>query len=363
MREGDPSVSVAVVERGALPEGASTRNAGFACFGSLTELLDDLETQSESDVFALVERRFRGLARLRERCGDVHLQYEPFGGYEIFKDVDPSAFEKCVDSLAYFNKMTRGITGLAETYRLSTTDFGFQNVLPTMIFNAAEGQIHTGKMMTRLLDLACAQDIRFFNGLKINQLVDNFPQSEKFATSFSEGIRENTEGSSVELITDEGWSFRARKVIVATNGFARQLMPTLEVTAARNQVWMTEPIPNLKIKGCFHYDKGYYYFRNVGNRLLVGGGRHLAFAEEKTDAFGATETIQDALNQLVTSVILPNKMFEISDSWSGILGIGQQKKPIIQHVSPNVVVAVRMGGMGVAIGSLVGEEAAALVSN
>ena len=47
--------------------------------------------------------------------------------------------------------------------------------------------------------------------------------------------------------------------------------------------------------------------------------------------------------------------------WSGILGIGDQKKPIIERVSPNVVVAVRMGGMGVAIGSLVGEEAAALV--
>ena len=36
-----PELPVLVLERGALPTGASTRNAGFACFGSLSELLDD----------------------------------------------------------------------------------------------------------------------------------------------------------------------------------------------------------------------------------------------------------------------------------------------------------------------------------
>ena len=29
---------------------------------------------------------------------------------------------------------------------------------------------------------------------------------------------------------------------------------------------------NLKIKGSFHYEKGYYYFRNIDNRILLGGG-------------------------------------------------------------------------------------------
>jgi gamma-glutamylputrescine oxidase len=71
--------------------------------------------------------------------------------------------------------------------------------------------------------------------------------------------------------------------------------------------------------------------------------------------------IQNALNQLLTEVILPKTTIEIDTTWSGILGIGAVKKPIIEEVMPNVVVAVRMGGMGVAIGSLVGEEAADMV--
>ena len=337
-----PKLSIVVIERGVLPEGASTRNAGFACFGSLTELLDDLEIMPESDVFALVERRFLGLQRLRARVGDQNLRYEALGGYEMFKNTEGSIFQNCADKITYFNQALSTITKQKETYKIARTDFGFQNVLPQLIHNTAEGQIDTGKMMTTLLALARERGVRFFNGLTINQLDDD-------------------DNQNVELITSEGWAFTARKVIVATNGFARRLLPNLEVQAARNQVLVTKPIPSLKIKGCFHYDKGYFYFRNIGNRLLLGGGRNLDYHNEMTDAFGATDVIQNALNQLLTSIVLPSVPIEIDATWSGILGIGTIKKPIIERLSPNVVVAVRMGGMGVAIGSLVGEEAADLL--
>jgi gamma-glutamylputrescine oxidase len=348
VKEIDPLLNVVVCERGALPEGASTRNAGFACFGSVTELLDDLETMSESDVFALVEQRFRGLQRLRERVGDARMDYEALGGYELFKAVDNRrqatvedrfSFERCADSLTYFNKNLKNITGLPQTYRVVPSIYGFAQTHSQLIWNAAEGQINTGKMMVTLLELAKNRGIRFLNGLKI------------------EKISSTTEGGT-ELATSEDWSFFSQKVVVANNGFARRLLPDLEVIAARNQVLVTEPIPNLPIKGCFHYDKGYFYFRNIGNRLLLGGGRNLDFEGEKTDNFGQTDVIQQALHQLLKEVILPHKTVKIDHTWSGILGIGSVKKPIIEKVMPHVVVAVRMGGMGVAIGSLVGEAAA-----
>ena len=345
IKENDPSVKVAIFERGALPEGASTRNAGFACFGSITELMDDLENNSENDVFSLVEKRFKGLQKLRQRVGDDNLEYLEHGGYEMFKNTPSERliFEKCADQLSYFNKNLKSITGQNETYIISEENFNFNATLPTLIHNVAEGQINVGGMMTRLLEIARSHNVLIFNGLKI------------------EKIRDNTEG--VVLTTSEGWEISTAKLIVATNGFARQLMPELAVTPARNQVLITEPIPNLTIKGCFHYDKGYYYFRNVGNRILLGGGRNLDFENEMTDDFSTTELIQNNLIQLLTDTILPNKTFKIDTWWSGILGIGTVKKPIIQHVSPNVVVAVRMGGMGVAIGSLVGEEAGFLMMN
>ncbi len=60
-------------------------------------------------------------------------------------------------------------------------------------------------------------------------------------------------------------------------------------------------------------------------------------------------------------MILPSTKYTVDMRWSGIMGLGPQKKSIIKAVSKNVFCAVRMGGMGVAIGSLVGEEVAGLV--
>lgn len=341
LRERDVSLRIAVLERGTLPEGASTRNAGFACFGSITELLDDLETNSEDEVFALVEKRFRGLQRLRQRVGDANMHYEPFGGFEIFQNTEGAVFEKCADAISYFNQNVASIVGKNDNYQITTQDFGFQNVSEKKIWNTSEGQIDTGRTMQTLLRLARENNIMIFNGLNIKNITDD------------------TEG--VILESEDGWDFKVKKLVVATNGFARRLMPHLAVLPARNQVLITKPIPNLALKGGFHYDKGYYYFRNVGNRVLFGGGRNLAINNEMTDIFGHTDLIQNTLIRLLNDVILPSQPFEIDMWWSGIMGIGSVKKPIIERISPNVVVAVRMGGMGVAIGSLVGEEATALV--
>ena len=45
----------------------------------------------------------------------------------------------------------------------------------------------------------------------------------------------------------------------------------------------------------------------------------------------------------------------------GIVGVGNQKKEIVKQVSENVFCGVRLGGMGIAIGSLVGKDLARLL--
>lgn len=339
----NPNLQVAILERGTLPIGASTRNAGFACFGSMTELLDDLSRMTEDDVLALVEQRWRGLHLLRSMVGDQNMDFEMLGGYELFTDDEESAFQECVERMPDFNQKMAAITGVNDTYqpvdeRLPA--FGFHGVRH-LILNRSEGQVHTGKMMKKLLELAHGKGVRIFNGIGIRSIADT----------------EN----GVQLETDFGWQLHAPKVLVAVNGFAKRLLPNLDVIPARNQVLITKKIPNLAVKGCFHYDRGYYYFRNIDGRILLGGGRFLAFEEETTDQFGSNEMIRSALAQLLHTVICPEQKPAIDSWWSGILGLGPIKKPIIEHVSSNVVVSVRLSGMGVAIGSLVGKSGADLV--
>lgn len=341
----DPRLRVAILERGTLPIGASTRNAGFACFGSMTELLDDLAQADEDQVLAVVEKRWRGLQRLRELVGDENMGFTMLGGYEMFTDEEEQIFRQCRERIPEFNEKIGKITGWPEGYKVvdeRVERFGFQGIRH-LILNQPEGQVHTGKMMSALLQRALDAGVEIFNGFAIKQLEDS-----------SQGV---------DILTEFGWTLRVPKVLVAVNGFARQLLPMAEVQPARNQVLITQPIPNLRVEGCFHYDRGYFYFRNIDGRILLGGGRNLDLEREKTAEFGPNERIRKALTDLLEQVICPGQPIPIDSWWTGILGLGPVKKPIVQKISPNVTVAVRLSGMGVAIGTLVGQEGAELTMN
>ena len=345
LKLNEPSLHVVVLEKGVLPNGASTRNAGFACFGSISELLADLKSQSEKDVFDLVEKRWKGLARLRQIIGDQALDYEPFGGYEIFTTNDKLLSDECFEKLDFFNSELNRITGKKNIYGDASTkikEFEFSNI-DRMLINSGEGQIDTGKMMKALLEKCRNVGIEILNGVDVTKI--------------------ENENLHCRIDFNKGFSILSKKVLIAVNGFAQKFLPAFDIQPARAQVLITSPIKDLKFKGSFHYDCGYYYFRNVGNRVLFGGGRNLDFAKEKTSEFGLTEIVQSSLDKLLKDVILPGTDYQIENRWSGIMGLGDTKSPIVKKVSGNIYCAVRMGGMGVALGSLTGEEAAALVLN
>lgn len=338
-REKHPKAAILIVERSPIAAGGSTRNAGFACFGSLSELLADLENHDESAVIQLVQKRWKGLKRLRSLVGDKNMEFQAVGNYEIFRDGDQEVYEACQQALPRINNLLEEALGEKDIFQHKdklAAEFGLGKT-NHLIWNRAEGMIHTGKMMQSLLETARQKNIKIINGIGVEELV--------------------TQSDKIILKLSNNWSFKAARAIVATNGFAQQLIPETSVMPARNLVLITNPIKKLKVKGCFHLDGGYFYFRNIEDRILLGGGRNLDFQVETTSDFGENPIIKAALLRLLETVILPNQQFSIDHWWSGILGVGQQKEPIIQAVTDRLVVAVRMGGMGVAIGSLVGEEA------
>ena len=59
-----PTKKVVILERGVLPTGASTKNAGFACFGSITELIADYQLYGIDTVLQLLQQRWEGLQQL-----------------------------------------------------------------------------------------------------------------------------------------------------------------------------------------------------------------------------------------------------------------------------------------------------------
>jgi len=333
-----PKAKILVLEKGRLPQGASTKNAGFACFGSLSEIIDDLQTHSEQEVLELIKKRVAGLEILKETLGKESIQYQELGGYELFPETETQVFEDCLSKMQGINSMLKPIFNGA-VFSLKDNVFHFKNIKENYIFNPFEGQLDTGSMMEALLDKAQSKGIKILNNIDVE--------------SFSEDT------SSVKVKTN-AFTFSTPKLCIATNGFASQLISE-EVKPARAQVLITKPIKDLHIKGTFHLDKGYYYFRNIEDRVLFGGGRNLDFKTEETTAFAQTSIIQNKLEALLKTTILPNTPFEIDYRWSGIMGVGNQKKAIVKQLSNNVFCGVRLGGMGVAIGGLVGKELADLV--
>jgi hypothetical protein len=93
----------------------------------------------------------------------------------------------------------------------------------------------------------------------------------------------------------------------------------------------------------------------------LGGARNADFKGEETYTMEVTTMIQNKLEELLATVILPDQPYEIAHRWSGIMGVGETKTTIVKQISENVFCSVRMGGMGVAIGSLIGSEVAELV--
>ena len=339
-----PLAKIIILERGYLPAGASSKNAGFACFGSPTELIDDLTKMSKEEVFELVLRRKKGLEQLISICGENQIDYQVNGSYEVFTPSELNSFNECLAQLNDLNHLLKPIfkTNVYELADDRITDFGFKQV-NHLIKNKFEGQIDTGKMITRLIALANEKGIQILNGVEVKDFSDC--------------------GKYCEVNLANGFVFKSEYLCIATNGFAKALLPELQISPARAQVLITKPIENLRVNGIFHLEKGYYYFRNIGNRLLLGGGRNLAFETETTTHLETTFLIQEKLKFILESTIIPDIVFEIEHNWAGIMGVGETKIPIVKQVSSRTFCGVKMGGMGIAIGASIGTELANLISD
>lgn len=341
-----PNDSVLVLERGLLPTGASSRNAGFACMGSLTELIDDAQHSAPDELVTLYARRKQGLELLRQRLGDDRIGYRERGSYELLGEHELSALEQ----LDYYNDLLKPITGQPAFKRADEriAGFGFAiDFTKALIENTCEGELHAGKMLRALTHYALQQGVELKTGAEVTH------------------YEEDTDTVRVHLrdpFRKEELVLQCDTMSICTNAFTRTLLPDADVMPGRGQVLITQPIASLPFKGIFHFDRGYYYFREIDGRVLLGGGRHLDIAGETTTDFSLTEAIQLDLESKLKDIIIPGVHYHIEQRWSGIMAFGISKRPVVQAYSQRIFGAFRMGGMGVALGSAVAKDLAIIIA-
>ena len=370
----NPKLNITILERGVIPSGASTRNAGFSCFGSVSELMYDVQLMGEAAMLETVKMRYDGLQRIQKVFKAKEIDYNQWGGYELFegkkhvkdkKEKAPKSnkgasnetselydISKLENDIAYLNKILAPALKTPKKngkylpiYTNASKDIkklGFQGI-EALAFNQMEGQLNSAKLVLALQKAVQEKGVQILFSTEVKK----FKPHKK----------------GVTITTNLDAPLETKQFIICTNGFAKQLMPSLDVVPARGQVFVTAPIKDLKFKGCFHFDEGYYYFRNLDNRLLLGGARNADFKNEKTYSLETSATIQNVLEKFMMERILPkgSKKPKIELRWSGTMGMGKIKKPIIEQLQPNVYCAVRMSGMGVAIAPIVAQRALKLM--
>ncbi len=338
LKKALPKAKITVIERGVQPYGASTKNAGFACYGTAGEILDDMKSMNNDEIIDTVKLRWNGLQILKKTLTSQDIDLKTYGGYEVFQSLED--FEICADQLVRVNNLLQSATGLSQTLKIKEKSIG--QLYHKSLYNPMEAQLNPVKLSGEMVRHCRKLGVDFLFGVEVEHIV---PEAKR-----------------VIIKCKNSPSLDTHHAILATNAFTSELYQGLDLVPSRNQVLISDPIKEFTLKGTYHMDRGYVYFRNVGNRLLIGGARNIDSKEETTSELGSNPKIIEHLNQLATKVIGVTS-FNMSHSWSGIIATGQSKQPIIKQVSDKITLAVRLGGMGVATGAAVAREVVNMITS
>jgi glycine/D-amino acid oxidase-like deaminating enzyme len=335
LKKRAPKLKITIAEKSSTPLGASTRNAGFACFGSPTELLSDAKAMGEDEMWQIAEMRYKGIEKIKTHFTSSLIDYNPCGGFECLLQKDAAV----LDELVWLNKGMQAITGTNECFSVQN------HLLETLglvgfdylVNNKLEGTLHSGKLVQALTQKVQELGVQILYGATITKW--------------------NELNHTIEVDVNTT-TIKTQQLIFCTNAFTNELLQEESIVPARGQILVTSPIENLLLNGSFHFEEGFYYWRNVGNRILLGGARNLAIEEETTIELATTNIIQNKLEQFLQIHIAQQYQYTIDHRWSGIMAFSTTKKPIFKQLDNQVYYAVACNGIGVALTPMFAEKIA-----
>ena len=333
----NPSLRIAVVDQQSYGQSmASTRNAGFACFGSPTEILSDIQNEGIEQALARVKLRYEGIQLWLEMFSASDFDYAPDGGLEVFHSTENSIYEETLGKLPLLNSELERHIGRKEVFSPS---HGINDSLCYGIGIAGEAGLHPGKLHACLLMSLQSKPIAFLNGIAIPPFKHWIKMKDVW-----------------HIPTTSGWII-SEFVLLANNAGLSQLSEN--TVPGRGQVILTEPFDHGLPSGTYHAREGYMYFRTLGDRILLGGGRDAFRQQEETLNTTGTMEVKHYLEDYLTTHICPGKQVSVAEHWAGVMAFTKnQRKDLLSKFLENKVLTVgRMGGMGVAIAPRAAQDA------
>jgi len=283
---------VMLIEKEELGHGASGRNAGFLTGGSInyfSRLLEKYGKEKALDIWSFTSQN---VALIKKELNlKENIKLTESGTISLFNADEVELIEK-----AY------GI--------LKENNFKVEKVNP--IFNYADAfKINTDasfdpkELLTCLGATLSKTEIKLFTPChEIHKVNDHY-----------------------EVETESG-TFKAKRIIFATNSLLYQFIPELKeiIKPIRAQ------IASFKVNAGQIGESNYLipseriYFRRYHNGVIMGGLRYLDAKTEETIEMELNQVIQNGIQNKIQSFFGEN---EVVNRWSGIMGFTHDEQPIV----------------------------------
>jgi gamma-glutamylputrescine oxidase len=312
-------IDAVLVERHHIAWGASGRNAGFLLAGVASSYAEAIHTYGREKAREVWELTNENHDRMIESARGQKVGYRRLGSAIL-----PAGDEE------------RAL--LVESEQLLVED-GFQARWDgTRLLNPRDGEVDPSAMVAALARQARPGTIR--EGVDVT------------------GI--SPRRSDVEVRAGDDLCL-AGAVILATNAYTPQLVPSVKIQPTRTQMLATAPQARSVVDVPTYSDHGYRYWRQLpSGECLIGGWRDTALEAEKTLEDGPTAEIQEHLERALGGLGVTG---EVTHRWAGIMGFTESGLPMagLLEGMPNVCICAGFTGHGMGFAFITAERVARLL--
>jgi gamma-glutamylputrescine oxidase len=314
-------VDAIVVERDHLAAGASGRNAGFLLAGVAENYARAVSRYGRVVAREVWEFTLRNHALVAAAAVTLDAHHHRRGSLTVALDTDEVAsLEEAATLLA-----EDGLPGIL------STESSCPGALCTLL-TTADGEIDPVRLVRGLAGahLACV-----FEGRTVV------------------AVEDGQNGATVHL--DGAAAVETTAVVLATNAWTAQLLPTVPITPVRAQMLATAPTSPV-IPRPVYAEWGHRYWRQRDDgSVLVGGFRHRALADEVGYDLTPTAALQSHLDAQLSDL---GVRAPVSHRWAGTMGFSADGLPLVGLAAATQRTFVCAGYTGHGMGFAVNAAAA-----
>lgn len=297
-------IDAVLVEQHHLAWGASGRNAGFLLAGVASSYTEAVKTYGRELARQTWEITNENHDRMIEAARGMDVGHRRLGSA-----VMPASDEE------------RAL--LVESEQLLRDD-GFEARWDgSRLLNPRDGEVDPSRMVAALAVQAKSGAIR--EGVRVTSLAPR-----------RHGV----------LVSSGDAECDACVVVLATNAYAPQLVPSLKIQPTRAQMVATAPEANAVADVPVYSNFGYRYWRQLATgEVLLGGWRDTSLETEKTLEDEPTAEIQAHLDEALAGMHVRAR---VTHRWAGTMGFTETGLPLAGAVDamPNVYVCAGFTGHG-----------------